>query len=138
MRTTIQAIAAKSARLKDYKFRNLYRLLNEENLFYAWSLLNKNSASGVDKVTAREYEQNLRENIKGLAERLKRRGYRATLVKRVYIPKGKDKVRPLGLPSLEDKLVQIVVAQTAGLPFLSPNFCHSALAIGQSGVRRMR
>jgi len=111
MRTTLQAIAAKSTREKDYKFRNLYRLLNEENLLYAWTLLNKNSASGVDKVTAREYGQNLRENIRDLTERLKRHSYRAKLVKRVYIPKGKDKLRPLGLPSLEDKLVQIVVAQ---------------------------
>src|SRR3972149_7466895 len=111
MRTTLLAIAAKSGRLKKYKFRNLYRLLSEENLFYAWKLLNKNSASGVDKVTACEYGQNLNENIRNLAQRLKRHGYIGKLVRRVYIPKGKDKVRPLGLPSLEDKLVQIVVAQ---------------------------
>jgi len=111
MRTTLLAIAAKSGRLKDYKFRNLYRLLNEENLLYAWTLLNKNSASGVDGERAHEYGQNLKGNIRDLTERLKRHSYRAKPVRRVYIPKGKDKVRPLGLPSLEDKLVQIVAAQ---------------------------
>lgn len=125
MRTTLQAITAKSNRQQDYRFRNLYRLINEENLFYAWSLLNKNSAVGVDKVTAREYGQNLKENIKNLADRLKKHSYQAMLVKRVYIPKSKDKVRPLGLPSLEDKLVQIVVAKILSAIF-EPAFLSSS------------
>ena len=67
--------------------------------------------SGVDGVTAEQYEVNLAENILDLAQRLKTKRYRTKLVRRVYIPKGGGKVRPLGIPALEDKLVQLCCAR---------------------------
>ncbi len=57
------------------------------------------------------YEQNLEENLRQLVQRLKNKSYHARLVRRKYIPKGEGKWRPLGIPALEDKLVQLAVAQ---------------------------
>ena len=58
-------------------------------------------------VTAAEYAQDLHANIQALAERLKTKRYRAQRVRRVYIPKDNGTERPLGIPALEDKLVQL-------------------------------
>lgn len=57
------------------------------------------------------YEENLESNLADLAKRLKCKAYRARLVRRKYIPKGQGKLRPLGIPVLEDKLVQIAATQ---------------------------
>jgi len=112
-RTTVQTsllgIAKKAASDKGYRFRNLYRELNEELLLDSWRLLRKDAALGVDRVSAAEYEANLEENIRQLVERLKRKRYRAKLVRRHYIPKGEGKLRPLGIPAIEDKLLQLAV-----------------------------
>jgi group II intron reverse transcriptase/maturase len=61
-------------------------------------------------VTFEEYERNLAENLKGLVERLKKGTYRARLVRRKNIPKGNGLTRPLGIPVLEDKLVQLAAS----------------------------
>lgn len=84
-------------------------MLNKEYLLDSWRYLNKNSASGVDKISAGEYEENLESNIEDLVDRLKRKSYRAKLVRRQYIPKGNGKMRPLGIPATEDKLLQMAV-----------------------------
>jgi len=70
----------------------------------------KDKAVGVDGVNKEQYEQNLQGNLEGLVERMKRFEYRPQAVKRVYIPKANGKLRPLGLPAYEDKLVQGVMA----------------------------
>jgi RNA-directed DNA polymerase len=112
-RTTVQTsllgIANKARSDKRYRFRNLYRELNEELLLDSWRLLRKDAALGVDRVSAAEYEANLEENIHQLVERLKRKRYRAKLVRRHYIPKGDGGKRPLGIPATEDKLLQLAV-----------------------------
>ena len=61
----------------------------------------------MDKLTAEAYEENLEANIEALAERLRTKRYRAKLVRRCYIPKANGKQRPLGIPALEDRLVQL-------------------------------
>ncbi len=71
--------------------------------------IRKDAASGVDRVSAKEYEQNLEENIHQLVEDLKRKRYRAKHVLRRYIPKGNGKIRPLGIPATQDKLLQVAV-----------------------------
>jgi len=111
MQTSLQGIASKARRDKKYRFRDLYRLLNEENLIDSWRYINSKAASGVDKTTAKEYVKNLRDNVRDLVARLKRKRYRAKLVRRVYIKKSEGKLRPLGIPATEDKLVQVVVAR---------------------------
>ena len=75
-------------------------------LIDSWQYIRKGAASGVDRVSAAEYEQNLEENIHQLVEDLKRKHYRAKNVLRRYIPKGDGKLRPLGIPATQDKLLQ--------------------------------
>lgn len=85
-------------------------MLNENFLQESWKLVRKDAATGVDRVTAKEYGEHLTTHVRDLIERLKKGSYRAKLVLRKWIPKGKDKLRPLGLPALEDKLLQTAVA----------------------------
>lgn len=65
----------------------------------------------MDGVTFEEYEKDLDRNLANLVQRLKGKRYKARLVRRKYIPKGQDKWRPLGIPALEDKLLQCAVTQ---------------------------
>jgi len=109
--TSLRGIANKAKADKQHRFRDLYRSLNAEYLLDCWHDLNKGAASGVDGVTAVAYAKNLHANIQGLAERLKTKRYRAKLVRRCYIPKENGKERPLGIPALEDKLVQLACAK---------------------------
>lgn len=69
------------------------------------------SQGRVDGVTAAAYGVDLEANLRELAERVKAKRYRAKLVRRVYIPKGNGKQRPLGIPALEDKLVQLACSK---------------------------
>ncbi len=104
---TILAGIANRARIdKKHRFGGLYSLLNEEALRTSFHSLNRNAAPGVDGVTWAEYETNLDENLRELTARLKRKAYRARWVRRHYIPKEHGKRRPLGIPVLEDKIVQ--------------------------------
>ena len=109
VQTSLLGIAKKAKADKQYRFRNLYRELNEELLRDSWRLIRKDAAYGVDRVSANEYEAKLEENIHQLVERLKRKSYRARLVRRQYIPKGDGGQRPLGIPATEDKLLQLAV-----------------------------
>ncbi len=109
MPTSMQGIAEKAKSQKGYRFRNLYGMLNEQLLWECWRDIRKNAAYGVDEVSAQDYQQHLGENIRNLVERLKRRQYRAKLIRRHYIPKGEGQWRPLGIPAVEDKLLQLAV-----------------------------
>lgn len=109
--TSLRGIAEKAKADKQHRFRDLYRSLNADFLLQCWPELKKNAASGVDGVTAKEYAVNLHDNIQNLAERLKEKKYRTKLVRRCWIPKENGKERPLGIPALEDKLVQKACAK---------------------------
>lgn len=109
--TSLQGIADKASREPQHRFRNLYGMLNEAFLHESWRWVRKNAASGVDGISAREYERDLEANIRSLVERLKGKRYRARLVRRRWIPKGDGKKRPLGIPVVEDKLLQVAVAR---------------------------
>src|SRR5512139_3899637 len=103
--TSLQAIAKKARERPQYRFRDLFRLLNEDMLRDSWRYIHKEAAYGVDKVSAQDYEQNLEANIHQLVEELKRKRYRAKNVLRRYIPKQNGKWRPLGIPATQDKLL---------------------------------
>lgn len=109
VQTSLLGIAKKAKSERRYRFRNLYRELDERMLHDSWRLIRKNAAYGVDRVSAAEYEANLEDNIRRLVEQLKRKRYRAKLVRRHYIPKGDGQMRPLGIPATEDKLLQLAV-----------------------------
>jgi len=114
MQTSLEGIAKKAKERPEYRFRNLYTMLDEEFLKECWRDIRKDAAYGVDKVSAEEYEKNLDENIENLVNRLKQKRYRAKLVRRKYIPKGDGRMRPLGIPATEDKLLQLAVARILG------------------------
>ena len=102
---------AKTAKAKpQHRFRDLYRLLTPALLLQAWSRLNKKSAIADDDLTIEGYEENLFENLANLAERLKTKRYKTKLIRRKYILKENGKLRPLGIPALEDKITQRAVA----------------------------
>lgn len=82
---------------------HVYALPTLRTAYYA---LKKDAASGVDGVTWRAYEADLEKNLQDLAERLRRGAYRAKPVRRAFIPKTDGRQRPLGVPVLEDKVVQ--------------------------------
>lgn len=109
--TFLRAIAEKAHQNKHHRFGDLYRRLNRDVLRLCFYQLRKDAASGVDRVTYQEYERDLEANLTDLEGRLKRKAYRARLVRRKYIPKGNGKLRPLGIPVLEDKLMQVAVTQ---------------------------
>src|SRR5260370_32311302 len=72
----------------------------------AYFSLKKEAAAGVDGETWRNYGEKLEGNLQDMAERLKRGAYGAKPVRRVFIPKADGRQRPLGVPALEDKIVQ--------------------------------
>lgn len=109
--TSLRGIANKARVDKQHRFRDLYRCLDADLLLDCWGDLNKDAASGVDDVTAEAYAADLHANIEALAQRLKTKRYRAKLVRRCYIPKENGTERPLGIPALEDKLVQLACAK---------------------------
>lgn len=111
VQTSLQGIADKARADHGHRFQNLFGLIDKEWLLDSWKHLNKNAAWGVDEISAREYEQDLEGNVERLVERLKERRYRARLVRRRYIPKANGKLRPLGIPATEDKLLQCAVSR---------------------------
>jgi group II intron reverse transcriptase/maturase len=109
--TSLQGIANKARREPKHRFRDLYRLLDEDFLRECWRGVRKSAACGVDRVSAADYQRDLDANIRELVERLKQKRYRAKLVRRQWIPKVGGKLRPLGIPVVEDKLLQVAVAR---------------------------
>jgi RNA-directed DNA polymerase len=109
--TSLLGIAKKAASDKAHRFQNLIGLLTVGYLLACWRLINKRAACGVDRQDARAYEANLRENVEGLVEAVKGGWYRAKLVLRRYIPKLNGKLRPLGIPAIADKVLQMGVTK---------------------------
>jgi group II intron reverse transcriptase/maturase len=84
----------------------LHHIYTLDTLRAAYFSLKKEAAPGVDGETWRHYGEALEVHLQDLAERLKRGAYRAKPVRRVYISKEDGRQRPLGVPALEDKIVQ--------------------------------
>jgi len=95
---------------KHEKVQTIMHYVNKQNLLEEHRRQKINKAKGVDKIGKDEYGDNLEENIENLMARMKTFSYRPQAVRRTYIPKaGSDKLRPLGIPAYEDKLVQGVM-----------------------------
>ena len=100
------------ANVTDRKVQNLASYINVDSLKAIHKTMDKNKASGIDKVTKEECEQNLEENLENLVKRMRNGSYRTNPTRRIYIPKEtKGKLRPLGISSYEDKLVENAIAQ---------------------------
>ena len=103
---TLLELREKAEREPKHRFRSLYREINLPMLYESFRDLKRKAAPGVDGVTVASYEGDLDNNLRQLLERLVRKTYRAQNVRRRLIPKGGGKTRPLGIPALEDKIVQ--------------------------------
>lgn len=88
------------------QFTSLAHLLDVELLTECYKSLGRDRAGGVDGVSWKDYGMRLDENLRDLVERMKAKRYKPLPAKRVYIPKNEHEKRPLGLPALEDKIVQ--------------------------------
>jgi len=140
MKTKLERIAEISKANPEERFNNIIHLIKPEMLILCHHEMETNKATGVDKVTKIEYEENLETNINNLWEKLKKFSYKPQPVRRVYIPKtGRDEMRPLGIPAYEDKLVSLAMAKILSAIY-EPLFmefsygfriqrgCHQALA----------
>lgn len=103
---TLLELREKAEREPKHRFRSLYREINLPMLYESFRDLKRKAAPGVDGVTVSDYEEDLDKNLRQLLARLIGKTYRAQHVRRKFIPKGGGKTRPLGIPALEDKIVQ--------------------------------
>jgi RNA-directed DNA polymerase len=108
--TKQQRIASLAERSPSMSLTSLAHLMDLEWLRTAFYRTRRDGAPGVDGQTARDYEEHLEENLQSLLDRAKSGTYRAPPVRRVHIPKGTgNETRPIGIPTLEDKVLQRAV-----------------------------
>ncbi len=104
--TQLERIGQRARERKGEQFNNLLSAIKAPLLKEAYQRLRKDAASGVDEVTWHEYGEDLDARLLELQGRIHRGSYHPQPVRRVHIPKGNGQTRPLGIPALEDKLVQ--------------------------------
>src|SRR5512135_333913 len=96
---------------KEARFTALLHHVDLARLWAAYVAINPKAAPGADQVTWDAYGQDLRENLEGLRRRVHSGAYRASPSRRVYIPKPDGRQRPLGIATLEDKILQRAVVE---------------------------
>ncbi|MFH1504382.1 MAG: group II intron reverse transcriptase/maturase [Candidatus Omnitrophota bacterium] len=106
METKLGSLSQYAAKEPERKFVNIMYHVNADSLKANFYKFGRKRAVGVDSVSWQEYEGNLEANIDSFLERMKRMEYRPQPVKRVYIPKDRSGKRPLGIPTVEDKVAQ--------------------------------
>ena len=108
--TRLQRIAELARKMPGAALSTLSHHIDLDSLREAYRRTRKDGATGVDEMTAKEYASNLEGNLASLLERFKSGTYWAPPVRRVHIPKGDGtKTRPIGIPTLEDKVLQRAV-----------------------------
>ena len=134
---------------KDARFTALLHHVDVDRLRAAYWALEPKAAPGVDGVTWADYGQDLEENLRDLHARVHRGAYRASPSRRVYIPKPDGRLRPLGVASLEDKVLQRALVEVLNAvyeqdflgfsygfrPGRSPHHALDALAAGIVGKK---
>jgi RNA-directed DNA polymerase len=122
----------------------LHHVYDVARLRVAYLALKRDAAAGVDGATWQSYGQALEANLQDLSDRLKQGAYRARPVRRAYIAKADGRQRPLGVPALEDKIVQRAVVEVLNAiyetdflgfsygfrPRRSPHHALDALSVG--------
>jgi RNA-directed DNA polymerase len=104
--TSLERVGQRAKQRKGERFTNLVSHIKVPLLKEAYNRLNKEAAPGVDGITWRLYGENLDARMRDLQDRVHRGNYHPQPVRRVHIPKGDGRTRPLGIPALEDKIVQ--------------------------------
>jgi len=140
MTTGLTSLTLRAREDPKCQFTSLAHLLSEDFLKGCFWELKRDKASGVDGVTVQEYEVNLEEKLKDLVGRMKAKRYRPQPVRRVYIPKPDGSKRGLGIPAVEDKIVQMgikkILEAIFEVDFMDVSFgfrpnrsCHDALDV---------
>jgi RNA-directed DNA polymerase len=145
LQSALDRVRQAAERDREQPFTTLWHhVYNLDRLREAYLGLKRNAAPGVDRVTWHSYGEHLEEHLTDLFSRLKRGAYRAQPVKRTYIPKEDGRQRPLGVTTLEDKIVQRATVEVLNAvyetdflgfsygfrPGRSPHQALDALAVG--------
>ena len=108
----LDRIRQAARRDRELQFTALWHhVYDVDRLREAYFGLKRDSASGVDGETWRHYGEDLETRLQDLSRRLRAGAYRASPVRRVFVPKADGRLRPLGVPTLEDKIVQRATAE---------------------------
>ena len=92
-----------------FRWQNVMYRVNAEALLIEHEKQSRRKATGIDGIGKETYEINITERLENLIQRMKLFQYRPQPVRRTYIPKADGKLRPLGIPAYEDRLVQGVM-----------------------------
>jgi len=140
MRTKLVSLTLRARENPRCKFISLAHLLTEDFLEGCFWELKRDKATGIDGVSVEEYEVGLEESIRNLVARLKAKRYKPQPVRRTYIPKSDGGKRGLGIPTVEDKTVQLgikkILEAIFEVDFIDVSFgfrpnrsCHDALEV---------
>ena len=108
-----------------FKLFSVYgKILHKDVLTEAFRKVKKNKGcAGIDKISIKMFEENLDENIELILNELRTKTYKPSPVRRKYIPKKNGKLRPLGIPTIKDRVVQQALV-TKLEPFFEENVFH--------------
>jgi len=138
MTTKLISLTLRAQENPKCRFISLAHLLTEDFLKSCFWELKRDKASGIDGVSVEEYEVKLEENIKDLVARVKEKRYKPQPARRAYIPKPDGSKRGLGIPTVEDKIIQMgikkILEAIFEVDFVDVSFgfrpnrsCHDAL-----------
>ena len=138
MSTKLSLLTQRACRNSKEQFTSLMHIMTEDFLRECFRELSRSKASGIDGISKEKYEEKLEENLRDLIIRLKAKRYKPQPVRRAYIPKADGTKRGLGIPTVEDKMVQMGIKRILEAIFeadfmdVSYGFrpgrsCHSAL-----------
>lgn len=108
--TKVAALISRARSIRNAPHKTLAHLIDKEWLKESWKNLRKGASYGIDAVSYQDYSSNLEDNLTILHKRLKGGRYNPAPVRRVHIPKPDGRTRPLGLPTIEDKVAQNAVS----------------------------
>ena len=111
MSTSLLRVVERARREPEGRFHSLAHLLDVPALERAFHRLRSDAAVGVDGVSKEDYGQALEAKLQDLHRRLKTKRYRHQPLRRVHIPKGSGRTRPIGISAVEDKVVQEAVRE---------------------------
>lgn len=148
--TVAQRIATSARDHPQRAYTSLAHYLDMDWLRAVWERTRKDDAVGIDRLTAERYAEDLEANLADLLERAEAGSYRVPAVRRVHIPNGDGwRTRPIGIPTLEDKILQRAVAMvleplyeqdfvTGSFVFRPGRSAHQALQAVRSSMMPMR
>ena len=132
-------VVERARREPEGRFHSLAHLIDVPALGRAYDRMRKDAAVGVDGMTKERYGQDLEVRLRDLYARLRSKRYRHQPIRRIHIPKGQGKTRPIGISAFEDKLVQDVLREILGAIYEQDFFdCSHGFRPGRSAHDAMR